>query len=356
MIGLAYLNYAGLAPLRARSALAGLLPPELAGNALLGRYATRVEGLRAETGEWLEAERRNIAFLPSTTAALQAVAATLPWARGDVVLYPAGDFGANVLPWEDLRRRGVRPIAVSDWSAPFPRRTRLIAISSVDYTSGDERPWRAVCARARAAGIWTCVDAIQSAGVLPSVSSEVDFWAAGTQKWLVSGLGLAILRVSDRALEAFEGPWRTWLGRADPRDAASPPAPDARRWELGWLTPGALARFGATLRWLRPREAEIRERLAERRDAIHLGLLDAGFEVLSDPARASAIATARTPAGMDAHGIVADGYRRRIVIAERGGHLRLSAHVFTRQAEIDRTLDWLARVRARRIAIREERS
>jgi cysteine desulfurase / selenocysteine lyase len=349
MIGLAYLNYAGLAPLRLRSALAGLFPPELAGNALLGREAGRVGRLREAVAAWLGMEPRNIALLPSTTAALGAVAAGIDWRPGDVVLYPAGDFGANVLPWEDLARREVRPVAVRDWAAPFPPQTRLVAISSVDWTSGDERPWREVCARARGAGIWTCLDAIQGAGVLPSVSPDVDFWAAGTQKWLVSGIGLAILGVSDRALAALEGPWRTWLGRADPRDPASPPAPDARRWELGWITPTALARFAATLRWLRPRERVVRERVLERRERLHERLLGMGYDVISDPSRPSGIVTARSPAALDARAIVADGYRRRIVIAERGGHLRLSAHVFTSEREIRRTLDWLDGIRHGRL-------
>ena len=79
MIGLAYLNYAGLAPLRARSALAGLFPWEIAGNALLPRFVPRQQRIREDVGAWLGVTDRNVAFLTSTTAALQSVAASIPW-------------------------------------------------------------------------------------------------------------------------------------------------------------------------------------------------------------------------------------------------------------------------------------
>lgn len=348
MLGLTYLNYAGLGPLRPRSALAGLVPWEIVGNAFLPRLVGRVAELRDAIGEWLGLDGRNIAFLSSTTAALQAVAATIDWRPGDVVLHPRDDFPANVLPWAGLARLGVAAVAVDDWSAPFPERTRLVAISTVDFSTGIERPWREACARARAAGAWTCVDAIQSAGVKPARTEDVDFWAAGTQKWLASGLGLAVLAVSDRALAAFDGPWRTYLGLEDPRRFGSGPADSARRFELGWVTPSALARFASSLAAFRAMGwEEVSERVRERRDRLHERLLGQGWRVVSDPLRWSGIVSL-DPAPLDAAAIVADGYRRRIVTAERGGLVRLSPHLFTSDRELDRAVDWLWAVRAGR--------
>lgn len=351
MIGLTYLNYAGLAPLRVRSAIAGLLPWELAGNALQLRLINRQQRLRESIGTWLGVSDRNVAFLPSTTAALQAVAETFDWQPGDVVLYPRDDFQANVLPWLGLQRRGVRAIAVDDWSAPFPPGTRLVAITTVDFATGDERPWREVCARARAAGVWTCVDAIQSAGIKVSRTDDVDFWAAGTQKWLVSGLGLALLVVHDRALDQLEGPWQTYLGLADPRNRHSGPADSARRWELGWVTPSALIRFERSLATLRNTGWDaISAGVHDRRDLIHRRLLEIGHLVVSSPIDWSGI-VALDPAPLSAASIVLDGYRRRIIVADRGGLVRLSAHTFTSPREIERGIDWLWRIRSGRIEL-----
>jgi cysteine desulfurase/selenocysteine lyase len=351
MIGLAYLNYAGLAPLHPRAAVAGLVPWELAGNAMLPRLIVRQQRLRERVARWLRVSDRNVAYLPSTTAGLQAVAASIDWCPGDVVLYPRGDFPANVFPWTGLARRGAIPMAVDDWDAPFPPQARLVAISTVDYSTGDERPWREVCTRARQLGIWTCVDAIQSAGIKPCRTDDVDFWVAGTQKWLVSGLGLALLVVHDRALEALEGPWQTYLGLRDPRVADSGPADSARRWELGWVTPGALLRFDASFRLLRTIGwEEVSARVGARRDMLYESLLEIGYPVLSSPASWSGIVTI-DPAPLDAAALVADGYRRRIVAAERRGNVRLSAHMFTRRAEIGRAIDWLWRARSGAIAV-----
>jgi cysteine desulfurase/selenocysteine lyase len=346
MLGVAYLNYAGLAPLRLRGALAGWFPWELAGNILLPRLMRRQLSLRDSVAAWLDVGERNVAFLGSTTAALTAVAHSIDWREGDVVLYPRGDFAANVLPWTNLTDRGVVRLAIDDWSAPWPQRTRLVAISTVDYTTGDERPWRDVCARARATGAWTCVDAVQSAGIKPSRSDDVDFWAAGTQKWLASGIGLGLLVVHDRALDALDGPWRTYLGAADPRLPDSPPADSARRWELGWVTPTALFRFQAMLeRFSSIGWDQVSAMVRERRDRLHEALLEIGYRVVSSPSAWSGIVSV-DPAPLSPAALVADGYRRRIVTSQRGPYVRLSPHLFTRRREIDRAVDWLWRARS----------
>jgi selenocysteine lyase/cysteine desulfurase len=195
------------------------------------------------------------------------------------------------------------------------------------------------------------VDAIQSAGVKPSRTDDVDFWAAGTQKWLVSGLGLALLVVGDRALDAFDGPWPTYLGLRDPRRHDSGRAPSARRWELGWVTPTAVARFEASLGTLRGIGwRAVSEGIRERRDQVHEGLLEMGWRVVSPPDAWSGIVSI-DPGDRSATSIVEDGYRRRIVTADRAGLVRISPHLFTSRREIDRALDWLWAIRSGRIAV-----
>ncbi|MEN9229842.1 MAG: hypothetical protein Q6L68_02960 [Thermostichus sp. DG02_5_bins_236] len=54
------------------------------------------------------------------------------------------------------------------------------------------------------------MDAIQSAGVKPSWTAEIDFWCAGTQKWLASGLGLAVLVVSQQVLRELNETLINW--------------------------------------------------------------------------------------------------------------------------------------------------
>src|SRR5215203_1443819 len=140
MRGYTYLNYAGLAPLRRGAIPAGLMPIELFGNGLLPAYFRLQEDTRRRTAHWIGVEPRQVAFSSSTTTGLQAVAATLDWRPGDVVLFPRDDFPSNVFPWQDLARFGVEACSVDDWEAPWPARTRLVAISTVDFSTGAERP------------------------------------------------------------------------------------------------------------------------------------------------------------------------------------------------------------------------
>jgi selenocysteine lyase/cysteine desulfurase len=336
-----YLNYAGLAPLRPGSIAAGLVPVELFGNALLPAYFRLQEDTRWRTASWLGVEPRQVAFTTSTTSALQAVAATLDWRPGDVVLYPHRDFPANVFPWQDLARLGVEACPVEDWDQPWPKRTRLVAISSVDFSTGAERPWRAVCRRARAEGIWTCLDAVQSAGIKPCYSEDVDFWAAGTQKWLVSGLGLGLLITGDRVLREFRGPWRSYLSLRRPPDPACGMRDDARQWESGWVSPAAVLRFRSTLQhfdrygWQR-----VEREVKQRRDYLYGQLLAAEMKIVTPPEPWSGIVSI-DPRPRTAAEVVRSGYRRRIVAAERGPYVRLAAHCFTARADLDRALNWL---------------
>ena len=336
-----YLNYAGLAPLRPGSIPAGLMPVELFGNALLPAYFRLQEDTRRRTAHWLGVEPRQVAFSSSTTTGLQAVAATLDWRPGDVVLYPRDDFPSNVFPWQDLARFGVEACPVDDWEAPWPARTRLVAISTVDFSTGAERPWRAVCRRARAAGVWTCLDAVQSAGIKPSYSSDVDFWAAGTQKWLVSGLGLGLLVLSERVLAELRGPWRSYLSLRQPLDSSSGMRDDARQWESGWVSPGAVLRFRSTLQFFeRYGWQRVEREVKARRDYLYSRLLAADVNVVTPMEPWSGI-VAVDPRPKSSADIVRGGYRRRIVTAERGPYVRLAAHCFTPRSDLDRALNWL---------------
>lgn len=77
---------------------------------------------------------------------LQRGIAAAPWRDGDNVVVPAGEFPSTFYPWLQLRRRGVqvREIAmtpdghatVADLRAALDSRTRVLAISAVQYISG----------------------------------------------------------------------------------------------------------------------------------------------------------------------------------------------------------------------------
>jgi selenocysteine lyase/cysteine desulfurase len=279
-------------------------------------------------------------------------AQALGWQPGDVVLYPQTDFPANVLPWQQLQRWGVEAKGMTDWTSPWPDATRLVSLSTVDFTTGIEQPWQLVVEQAHAAQIWTCVDAIQSAGIKPSWRPEIDFWCAGTQKWLGSGLGLALLVVSDRVLAQLSPPMPTWVGLNQPPVLASGFVQTARAWEVGWVTPQAIARFEANLQYFQSFGWEaVTAGVKQRRDYIHERLLEMGWPVASCPVQWSGIVSfypdaVGAEAGIKtdaktAKAIVEAGYRKRIILAQRGEYVRLSPHIFNSMRSISKAIDWL---------------
>jgi cysteine desulfurase / selenocysteine lyase len=351
---LTYLNWAGLAPLTGRGYRASLWAPELLGNLLLPRWFQRVERLREQVAAWLGCQPEQVAFMPSTSLALWVASQSLDWQPGDRVWYPAGDFPANVMPWQQLAQRQVEAIAIQDWQALTTQakalttqtKPRLLSISTVDFTTGIEQPWASVVRHAHAQGIWTCVDAIQSAGIKPSWQPEIDFWCAGTQKWLGSGLGLALLVVSQRVLDQLTPPCPTWLGLNQPPVLASGLVNTARAWEVGWVTPQAIARFDANLRYFQQLGWEtVTAGVKQRRDYIHERLLEMGWPVASCPERWSGIVSfdpgVPNTQNISAKTIVEAGYKRRIILAQRGDYVRFSPHIFNSMGSITKALDWL---------------
>lgn len=343
-----YVNYAGLARLPARAYLASLFAPELLGNVRVPRWMEQVAALKVQIAEWLGCEPEQVALVPNTSLGLMSAAYAPQWRPGDTVLYAAHDFPANTLPWERLARFGVEARPVSDWAAPWPENTRMVSLSTVNFSTGDEQPWREMVRRAHGQGLWICVDAIQSAGVKPAWVPEIDFWCCGAQKWLVSGTGIAILVLSHRALAELSPPFPNWLGLNEPPDPASGQNRTARGWELGGVGAAPVARLSSNLAFFKRFGWEnVGAEVKKRRDFLHEQLLEAGWHVVSDPTRWSGIVS--FDPGRDAEGrsladrIVQDGYRHKIITIRRGDYVRLSPHMFNSMGQLHKVSQWLSK-------------
>ena len=107
---LVYLNHAALAPLPARVAKA--ISDHTADVSNFGarnwkKWYRKIDETREKAARLLGADPAQIAFLPSTSHALNLVAAGIPWRTGDTVLGDDLEFTANVYPWMNLAEKGV---------------------------------------------------------------------------------------------------------------------------------------------------------------------------------------------------------------------------------------------------------
>src|SRR5262249_11410881 len=139
-------------------------------------WILRVEETRKRTGRLLSCDPLDVCFVGSTTHGINIVAEGFPWKPGDNVVIVAEEYPANQYPWMNQRdhcvearsvaSRGNR-IDIADIRDAMDARTRVLAISSVEFASGFRNDLAALGEMCRQRGVFFFVDAIQSLGVFP---------------------------------------------------------------------------------------------------------------------------------------------------------------------------------------------
>jgi cysteine desulfurase / selenocysteine lyase len=359
---LCHLNHAGVAPWPRRAVEA------------VRRFAEVNGTLGSEPyPEWLAVEQRlrerlarllgagsaaDIALAKSTSEALSIVAYGLDWRPGDSVVGIAEEFPSNRIVWESLASRGVawRGLELAgsadpeaDLLALCDERTRVVAVSWVQYARGLRLDLPRLAALCHARSILLCVDAIQGLGALPFdlAETQADFVVADGHKWMLGPEGLALLYVRpelrDR-LVLHQFGWNMVENRGDYERRDWAPAHSARRFECGSPNFLGIHALEASLSLIEdlglPRIAAAIE---ERVDHL-IGRIDGlGLELLSPraPERRAGIVTFRAP-GLDSALLHRRLMEQRVLCAQRGGGIRFCPHCYTPIAVIDRAMDLVA--------------
>ncbi|MDH0304485.1 MULTISPECIES: aminotransferase class V-fold PLP-dependent enzyme [unclassified Pseudomonas] len=356
--GLCYLNHAAIAPWPRRTSDA------------VARFARDNVRLGAsEYPAWLATERRlrerlarlinapstgDIALVGNTSQALSLVAFGLDWRPGDQVIISDEEFPSNRVVWQALAGQGVEVVEASLASidpeasllAAFGPRTRLLAISAVQYASGLRLDLARLGQACRAHGVLFCVDAIQQIGALPFdvQAYQCDFAMADGHKWMLGpeGLGLFYCRSELRSqLKLHAYGWHMLENLGDFERRQWQPARSARRFECGSPNMLGTCALEASLSLLEEvGMTTVAERLARNIGQLHEELASipgAHLHSLSDPARRAGIVSF----SLDGHAN-ADIYRslssNGVICAVRGHGVRFSPHFHTNEHLITEAL------------------
>jgi selenocysteine lyase/cysteine desulfurase len=359
-----YFDHAAVAPIPHRSALAVSRWADnqaVNGSTEWPMWGGRVDALRAHLAAWIGAEPGEIAFVANTTHGIGLIAEGFPWRPGDNVVVPADEYPSNVYPWMNLADHGVETrlvpsrddrILVDDIRAAMDDRTRVLAVSHVEFATGFRNDLDALGSLCRDRGVAFFVDAIQGLGphVLDVRKTPVDFASADSHKWLLGPEGAGFLYVRREWIERLRPigvGWNSVVGSFAAGGLDFTLKPDARRWEGGsWNMPG-LVGFAASMGLLREIGPEaLSARLLERADAVREVVAEIGWRVLgaSRPEERSAIVTAAAD-GVDPDAAVATLKARGVIASSRRGRLRLSPHVYTDDGDLRRLRDALVEVR-----------
>lgn len=355
-------NHAAVCPLSKRAADAGREYFTLAEHHAYVHqgFFRRVEQIRQSAARLINAQPDEIAFIKNTSEGICFVANGLSWTSGDNVVLANVEFPANVYPWQALQSRGVqmRMVLEEDGRIPIEQvmsainsRTRVVAVSSVQYASGYRTDLATLGEYCQSKGVFLCVDAIQSLGAFPIdvKGMNIDFLAADGHKWLLGPEGAGLFYVR-RELQGYLRP--TTIGWLSVRNAFDfgryqfEFKDSAARYESGSYNLAGTFALGAAIDLALEIGIEnISRRLIRLTDRLAAGVVEKGYRVVSSrrPTEASAIVAfvsdTHDPKQIQAH----LQSEHRIIIAERSGRLRASPHYYNTEREIDQLVETLPR-------------
>ena len=355
----AYLNCAAVAPgsTRVRSAINSWLDDHVAhGSMASAHWWTRVAEVRARVAELVGAAPEEIAFVKSTSHGLALVAEGLDWRSGDEVAVASGlEYPSNVYAWKHLADRGVgvREMRVVD-GAVTPEsveeaigpRTRLVAVSSVQFASGHRTDLDAIGRICRDRDVLFVVDAIQQAGAFPIdvKSSGIHAMAACSHKWMLGLLGIGFLYVDRELLPNLRPALVGWHSVEDPftfDGTRFDLRTDSSRLEEAAPTFPMVYGLGAAVDMLL--EAGVADTAAHITGLLDraAGALEAiGCEVSPAPEHRAGILMIK-PRSADVDALAEACAERGIAVSVRRGRLRLSAHLYNNEDDVDALADLL---------------
>lgn len=359
----AFLDHAAVAPLPARSASAMKeYIDDLAVNGVdcFHRWDKRIAEIRGRAGQLLNADPLDVAFVANTSTGVGIIAEGFPWKPGDSIITAAEEYPANQYPWMNLKDRGVevRAIAsrgnrieIDDIRAAINDRTRVLALSAVEFSSGFRNDLNKLGELCRSRNVFFFVDAIQSLGIIPLdvTQAPIDALAADGHKWLLGpeGAGLFWIRRDwvERLHPTLIG-WNSVVGCHDFGTIDFRLKPHAGRFEGGTYNVAGIAGLGASLKMLQDVGIPtINERILALTDHLSEQAMKSGWSIFSSraPSEKSAIVSL-IKEGVSPFAVKKRCYERKIIVNVRAGRLRISPHAYNSFEELDRVIEILKNV------------
>jgi len=332
------------------------------------RYASVLEDFRRSAAGMLQCAPDDVAYVSNTAEGVSLIANGYPFEPGDQVLSYVHEFPSNHFPWLLQRERGVKLVLLSDvdplgglpegppkgWSmdeleARVTDRTRVVALSHVQFASGYAADLERLATFCRERGIDLILDAAQSLGALPVHPERLGIAAVigSAWKWMLASRGAGLLYVSPdlrRRLRLTVVGDATMTHRLDYLNRTWEPDPGARRYEastLPWEHLLTIDRVCDEL-FVRYGMEAIRDEVFRIQDLIVGQMRTPKVRpLLFERAHRSGIL------GMSVEGsakaLVAALRDENVVVTEQQGYLRLAPHFYMTDDEAGRVADAINR-------------
>ena len=314
---------------------------------------------REKFGKLINTPKERIAAVRNTSDGMILLARGLKWEPGDRIILHKMEFPSNVYPWWDLQPYGVEldfldselgSVTPNDLERVVTDRTRLVAVSWVQYFSGYKNDIRALADWCHTRGIILAVDAMQGLGALPfdNEISQADFIATGTTKWMLGPQGVGFIYITEELQEQIHPPHLGWQGRASLMEFHNynqPLKADASRYEFA--TPFSLGIWGvngALDLLLEAGQPAIENRILELTDYLAKQLKVHNYRVISNRGagvKSGIVITSNVDPKRNQQ-IFKYLNKKKVHISFRNGNLRIAPHFYNTEVEIDRLIELLS--------------
>lgn len=317
------------------------------------RWVQHYEAARSAFAKFINASSDEVAIVTSVSGGINAIASALDFRERSKIVMGEFEFPTMGQVWLAQRVRGAKvefaqarghSIEPAAYEKLIDRNTLVVPLTHVCFKNGFRTDVRTVAQMAHTAGALVMLDDYQDCGTRPVdvKAMDLDFYVAGTLKYLLGPPGLAFLYVRKELIPSLNPTVTGWFGQANPF-AYNPQqfelSPSARRFESG--SPSVPNVYGAMpgLRLL--------EEIGMDSVASHVEKL---AQALLNRARELGIRT-KTPAGsvgplvvlecLDSNLLLQALAQNGMVASNRFDGLRISFHAYNTLDDVSAVVDVL---------------
>jgi cysteine desulfurase/selenocysteine lyase len=336
--------------------------PKRATEAMAGHFARRdryactdfmewfadADSIRASIARLIHAGPDDIAFIPNSSAGLSLLMGGIEWKPGDQVITLEDEFPNHYYYPNFLAARGVEFIEThfDRFYQSITPRTRLVAISMLNYSTGFRPPLEEISRFLKERGVLLYVDGTQGLGALEFDVAAIRpaMLSVNAYKWMLAPTGAGFMYV-DPALRPTLPPnvigWRSHIGWREHENlhhGVPEFSTKAEKYEGGMLAFGPIYGMAASVEMMLeigPRTIE--ERVTQLARLTREVLRCAGGVLLADqiPHYDGPVVTARFES-QDAGGLAQELKTRNVLVAARHGNLRVSPHFYNDESDLQK--------------------
>jgi selenocysteine lyase/cysteine desulfurase len=356
-----FLNSAYIAPIPVQVVEAGraFLEAKARRPISLGDMLAKTDEVRKQFARLVHAEPEEIGFLYATTEGENVVAGALNLRPGENVVVDELHYEASYVIYKHLERTaGIElrvarhrdgAVRIADFEPLVDGKTRLLSVAWVSHQNGFRHDMKALADLAHARGAYLYADAIQAVGMFPIDVREsgVDFFAAGTYKWLLAGYGVAPFFVRRELLDRIPTDRRGALQvQKDLGTYQYEIYKTARKFEWATLAFEPVYQLGAGLAYLeRVGVDRIGEHSIALAQEIRRGVEEQGFRIFTPAGNRSSIVTFFFNKDPQEAARILDGERIKVTLRAPERQIRVSTALFNNRSEVRLFLQACSRLR-----------